>query len=171
MKLLLETVTYITIKERVTSENTTCIIATETPICIITLRIVIHIFAAETATCIYAADTSNCIIATETVTCIVVTERSTNIPVTESITSKPAKCNRRHLHNCHRMCQLHIFNRNCHLQNWQQKLSLAETVSIWYSFSYNKEIKQKSKHLVLVLLVYLNGETRQCIVSMNFAIY
>ena len=42
MKLLLETVTYIAIKERVT-----CIVATETPICIITIKSITHIFAAE----------------------------------------------------------------------------------------------------------------------------
>ena len=46
-----------------------------------------------------AAETSNCITATETVTCIIVTERSTNIPVTPE---NLQKCNRRcHLHNCH----------------------------------------------------------------------
>ena len=71
-KLLLETVTYIAIKEshlhnynrqscaQCTAENTTCIIVTETPICIITIKIVPHIFAAETVTCICAAET-NCI--------------------------------------------------------------------------------------------------------------
>ena len=81
MKLLLETVTYIAIKERVT-----CIITMETVMCImhcrkyhphncnrdciIIIKIVIRIFAAETVTCICAAETSNCIIATETVTYI-----------------------------------------------------------------------------------------------------
>ena len=64
MKSLLQTVTYIAIKERVTCiitietvkcivnypENTTCIIATETPICRITIKTVAHIFAAETVT-------------------------------------------------------------------------------------------------------------------------
>ena len=100
MKLLLATVTYIAIKERVT-----CIIAIETimyimhcrkshlhnsietTICIITKKIVNHIFPAETATCIYLVETYNCIIAIETVTCIISTERSTNIPVIESNTS------------------------------------------------------------------------------------
>ena len=85
MKLLLEIVTYIAIKE-----NTTCIIATEAPICIITINVVAHIVAAETVSCICAAEISNYIIATETATCITAPERSTNIPVTESTTSKPA---------------------------------------------------------------------------------
>ena len=40
--------------------------------------------------CICNAEISNCIIANETVICIIVTERSTNRPVTESTTSKPA---------------------------------------------------------------------------------
>ena len=60
MKLMLETVSYIAIKERDTyiitietamyimhCKNTTCIIAIETPICIITVQIATHIFAAE----------------------------------------------------------------------------------------------------------------------------
>ena len=102
MKLVLETVTYIVMKERVT-----CIITIKShmhnalqqyhphnfkrdPISIITVKIVTHIFAAETVTCIYAAEIFNCIIATETVTCIIVTERSTSIAVTESTTSKSA---------------------------------------------------------------------------------
>ena len=104
MTLLLENVTYMTIKERVTCIITTntvmCIMhcrkdhlhnCNRTPICIITIKIVTHIIAAETVTCICAAETPNCITATETVTCIIVTERSTNIAITESTTSKPAK--------------------------------------------------------------------------------
>ena len=75
-KLLLETVTYIAIKER----------HPETPICIITIKIVTHMFAAEIVSYICAAETSNCMTATETVTCIIVTGRSTNIPVIESNT-------------------------------------------------------------------------------------
>ena len=106
MKFLLETVTYIATKERVT-----CIIEIpiETVMYIIhcakyhvhncnrdshlhkTIKIVTHIFARETVTCICAAETSICVIATETVTCIIATERSTNIPETESSSSKPAK--------------------------------------------------------------------------------
>ena len=44
------------------------------------------------------------------------------------------------------------------------------------SFGYNKDIEQISKHqvsgkTVLALIVWLNGETRQSIVSMNCAIY
>ena len=43
------------------------------------------------------------------------------------------------------------------------------------SFSYNKDIEQMSKHqvqgkIVLVFLVYINGETRQCIVSISCGI-
>ena len=62
MKLLLETVSYKAIKERVICiitietnmcimhcKNTTCIIATDTPICIITVKIATLIFAADTA--------------------------------------------------------------------------------------------------------------------------
>ena len=83
MNLLLETVIYIAIKERVT-----CIITIETvicimhcrkyhlhncnrdiPICIITIKIATRIFATGTVTCICVAEPSNCIIATETVTC------------------------------------------------------------------------------------------------------
>ena len=104
MKLLLETVTYIAIKERLT-----CIITIETVMCIMHCRkyhqhncsrnshldnhikIVTHIFAAKTITCICAAETSNCITATETVTSITVTEKPNNIQATESTTSKPAK--------------------------------------------------------------------------------
>ena len=103
MKSLLQTVTYIAIKERVTCiitiETVMCIMhcrkyhlhnCTGTPICIITIKIVTHIFVAEIVTCICAAETSNRIMATEIVTCIIATERSTNIPVTDSTTSKPA---------------------------------------------------------------------------------
>ena len=96
MKLFLETVTYIAIKERVTP-----IITIETVTCLMHYRKYhlhncgrdsnLHNYAAETVTCICAAETSNCIIATETVTCITATERSTNITVTESTASKPAK--------------------------------------------------------------------------------
>ena len=101
MKLLLETVTYIAIKERVTCiitietvmcimhcKNTTCIIATETPICIITVKSATHILAAETVTCISAAEISNCKITTENH--LHNYNRSTNITITESNTSKPA---------------------------------------------------------------------------------
>ena len=51
-----------------------------------------------------------------------------------------------------------------HLQNWLQKLSLVEMVPVRDSFSYDEEI-------VLVLLLQLNRETPQCIVSFNCAIY
>ena len=94
MTLLLETVTYIVILERVT-----CIITIDNQFqqmaylhnCIITIKVVTHVFAAETVTSICAPEISHCITATETVTCITVTERSNNIPITESTTSKPAK--------------------------------------------------------------------------------
>ena len=144
IKLLLESVSYIAIKETVTcileykqlctAESITCKIAIETPICINTIKIVTHIFDKETVTCISAAETSNSIIATETVTCMIATERSTNITVTESTTCIVAiepqnlhNCNRRcHLHNCYRECQLHSSKRNCHLQiDYIQKLLLA----------------------------------------------
>ena len=104
MKLLLKTVTYTAVKERVT-----CVITIGTVMCIINCRKYhlqncngdshLHnynkncrpIFSAETVTYIGVAETSNCIIATETVTHIIVIKRSTNILVTESTTSKPAK--------------------------------------------------------------------------------
>ena len=107
----------------------------------------------ETFTCIISAvETSNCIIATETVTCRIATERSTNITVTESTTCITA-IEPQDLHNFNRRCQLHKYyrkshscNRNCHLQNWLQKLSLAEMVPVGNSFSCNKEIEKMSKH-------------------------
>ena len=155
-EMLIETVTYIAIIERVTfiitietvmcimhCKNTSCVIATETPIWIITVKIATHKFAAEAVTCICVAEISNCIIATETVTSISVTERSTNIPVP---LQNLHKCNRRHLHNCRRKCQLQSSNRNCHLQNWLQKPSLVEMVPVWDSFSYSKEIKRMNKY-------------------------
>ena len=119
----------------------------------ISIKIVTHIFAAETFTCISVAETSNCIIATETVTFISATKRSTNISVAESTThiitiesQNLNNCNRRwHLHNCCRKRQLHSSDRNCHLQNWLQKLLLAEMVTVRYRFSYNKEIEWISK--------------------------
>ena len=105
MKLLLKTVTYTAVKERVT-----CVITIGTVMCIINCRKYhlqncngdshLHnynkncrpIFSAETVTYIGVAETFNyCIIATETVTHIIVIKRSTNILVTESTTSKPAK--------------------------------------------------------------------------------
>ena len=103
MKSLLQSVTYLAIKERViciiTIETVMCIMhcrkyhlhnCTVTPICIITIKIVTHIFVAEIVNCICATETSNCIMTTEIFTCIIATERSTNIPVTDSTTSKPA---------------------------------------------------------------------------------
>ena len=116
-------------------------------------NIVTHIFAAEIFTCISVAETSNCIIATETVTFITATKRSTNLSVAESTTNIIAietqnlnNCNRNwHLHNCCRKRQLHSSNRNCHLQDWLQKLSLAEMVTVRDRFSYNKEIEWMSK--------------------------
>ena len=159
MKLLLETVTYIAIKERITCiitmETLICIMHCrkyhlrncKTPIYIITIKIVTRVFAAETVTCTGAVKTSSCIITTETVTCIIVTERSTNIQITERTTLKPEKWNQCcHLRNCHGKCQLHSSNRNCHLQNWLHKFSLAEMVPVWDSLSYNREIKQMSMH-------------------------
>ena len=120
-------------------------IATETPTCMISIKIVAQ--QAETFTCINAAETSNYIITTETVTCIIATKRSINIIAAESTTDiieiEPQNlhnCNRRwYLHNCYRKCQLHSSNRNCHLQNWLQKLSLAEIVPVRGPFSYNKK--------------------------------
>ena len=95
----------------------------------------------------YVLQKPNYITETETVTWIIVRERSTNIPVTESNIWNLSKCNRRcHLHSCHRYIdQWHSYSRNCHLQKWPQKLSLAEKVPVWDSFIYNKEIKQMSK--------------------------
>ena len=64
MKMLLETITYIAIKESVTCiitketvmcimhyKNTTCINATQTLICIIAIKIATHIFTAVTHPC------------------------------------------------------------------------------------------------------------------------
>ena len=109
IKLLLETVTYITI--------------TETSTYMITTKIVTHIFVEETIACINAAGTSNSIIST--VACTIATERSTSITVIESticiIAMEPQDLHnwkrRCHLHNCYRRCQLHGSNRNCYLQN------------------------------------------------------
>ena len=124
-------------------------IATKITTCIISIKIVTQIFAAETCTCINATETFNCIIAAETVTCIIATKRSTNISVAESTTEIIAiepqnlhNCNRRwNLLNYYRKCQLHSSNRNIQLQNWLQKLSLAEMVPVRDPFSYNKEIE------------------------------
>ena len=49
-------------------------------------------------------------------------------------------------------------------------------VSVRDLFSYNKEIERLSKHevqskIVLVFFVKLDGETRQCIVSLNCTVY
>ena len=141
--MLHKTVTYIA-----TTETVTCIITIEIVMCIMHCRnyhlhdcsrdshvhnfkkIVTHLFAAETFTCINA------------------TKRSTNIIVEESTTDiiaialqNPHNCNRRwHLHNCYGMCQLHSSNRNYHLQNWLQKLSIAEMVPVRDHFYWNKEI-------------------------------
>ena len=76
----------------------------------------------------------------ETITYIIATERSTNITVTESTTCIIAtelqnldNCNRRcHLHNCYRKYQLHSSNRNCHRQNWLQKLTCINDASQRY---------------------------------------
>ena len=93
------------------------------------------IFASETVTCVSAAETFNCIITTETVTCIIVIEPQ-NLH----------NCNRRcHLHNCYRKCQLPSSNRTCLLQNWLQKFSLEELITVRDSCCYNKEIKGMSK--------------------------
>ena len=113
----------------------------------ISIKIVTQIFTAETFTCINTVETFNCIIATETVTCVIATERSTNIIREESTTNiieiEPQNlynCNRRwHLHNCYGKCQPHSSNRNWQLQNWLQKLSLAEMVPVRDPFSYNKK--------------------------------
>ena len=149
--MLHKTVTYIA-----STETVTCIITIEIVMCIMHCRnyhlhdcsrdshvhnfkkIVTHLFAAETFTCINA------------------TKRSTNIIVEESTTDIIAialqnlhNCNRRwDLHNCYGKCQLHSSNRNCHLQNWLQKLSLAEMVTVRDRFSYNKEIEWMSKDQV-----------------------
>ena len=55
-------------------------------------------------------------------------------------------------------CHTHGYNGNYHQQNWLQKLSLAEMVTVRDRFSYNKEIEWISKDqvkgkIVLVLLV------------------
>ena len=148
IKLLLETVTYIATTVHNGNSSNSHVHNAETPMCIISIKIVTNIFAAEIFTCINAAESSNCIITTETVPCVIATKRSTNIIVAESTTNIIAiepqnlhNYNRRwHLHNCYRMCQLHSSNRNCHLQNWLQKLSLAEMVPVRDPFSYNKKI-------------------------------
>ena len=148
IKLLLETFTYVAITETVT-----CAIKIETVMWIMHCRkchlhnynrdsylrsyngIFTHIFASETVTCISAAETFNCIITTETVTCIIIIEAQ-NLH----------NCSRRcHLHNCYRKCQLPSSNRTCHLQNWLQKLSLEELITVRDSCCYNKEIKGMSK--------------------------
>ena len=104
MKLSYKTVTYIAIKERVTSK-----ITIETVMCIMHCKNY-HLHNCNIDSHLHnynknchphiccrnchlhcAAETSNCITATETVTCIIVTERSTNIPVTESNNWKPTK--------------------------------------------------------------------------------
>ena len=141
IKLLLETVTYIA-----TTETVTCITTIELVMCIMHCRKyylhhcnrgihlhsfnknVSHIFAAETFTCINVAKTSNCIVATKRST--KKNESNPNITAIE-----PQKLN-----NCYRKCQLHSSNRNCHPQNWLQKSSLAEMVTVRDPFSYNKEI-------------------------------
>ena len=76
----------------------------------------------------------SCIIAAKTVTYIVA------VTVTESTTCTIAM-ESQDLHNCYGKCQLHSSNRNCHLQNWLQKLSLAEMVPVRDSFGYNEEIE------------------------------
>ena len=129
LKVLLETVTYITITETVTSmitiETIVCIMqkippawfARGTRTCIIAIKIVTHILTAETITCISAAETFNYIIATKTITCMIATERSTNMAVTESTTSMIA-IEPQNLHNCNRHCLWH----NCYRQ---QKVSVT----------------------------------------------
>ena len=82
----------------------------------------------------------NCIIATETVTFITASKRSTNISAAESTTNIIAM-EPKNLHNCYRKCQLHSSNRNRHLQNWLQKLSLAEMMTVRDQFSFFKKIK------------------------------
>ena len=131
-------------------------IATDTPTCIISIKIVTHIFAANIFTSISVAETSHCIIATETVTFITAKKGFTNISVAESTTNiiviehqNLHNCNRSwHLHNCYRKCLLHSSNRNCQLQNWLQKLSLADTVTVRDHFSYNKKIEWISRDQV-----------------------
>ena len=140
VKLALETVTYIAATEIVTWIVTIEIIMymmhrrkyhlhNGNRDCIISIKIVTHIFAAKTFICRDAAETSNCIIATERSTNITLAESTTNITAIEP--QNLHNCNRRwHLHNCYRKRQLHSSNRNCHLENWTQKLSLAEMVPI-----------------------------------------
>ena len=110
---------YLKLSPTCTANHTTCIFSTETPTYIVTIKIVTHIFAAKTVTCICAAETSNCIIATEALTYIITPERSTNLTAAEITTCIIAvelqnlhNCNRRHLYDCYRKCQLHSSNRN-----------------------------------------------------------
>ena len=111
-------------------------IATETPTCIISIRTATHIFDAKTFTCINAAETSYCTIATKRSTNIIVAKSTTNIVAIEP--QNLHNCNRCWHRNCYRKCQLHSSNINYHLQNWLQKLSLAEMVPVRDHFGYNK---------------------------------
>ena len=109
-------------------------------------------YAAEIVTSVSAAESSNCIISAETFTYIMTTEISTNITLRESTTC--------------RKYQFHSSNRNYHLQNWLQKLSLATMVPVKNLYSYRNNIETMSKHRVLgkivsVLFVKTNGETWQ----------
>ena len=86
---LLETVTYVAIKERLV-----CIITIETVMCILHCR-KYHLHNCNKNSHLHNYN-KNCQqqkqqkqITTETVTCITAAERSTNIPVTKSTTSKP----------------------------------------------------------------------------------
>ena len=81
MKSLIETVTYIAIKEGVT-----CIISIGMVMCIIHCRDS-HLRKSNKNCHPHIC----CITATETAACITVTERFTNMTITESTTSKPAK--------------------------------------------------------------------------------
>ena len=138
INLLNEAVTYMA-----TMETITCIITIEIVMCIMQCRK--YIFDVDIFTGICVAETSNCIIATETVTLITATKRYTNISVAESTTNIIA-IEHQNLHNCYRKYQLNSFNRNHHLQNWLQKLSVAEMVTVRDRFSYSKEIEWISKY-------------------------
>ena len=126
-------------------------IATDTPTYIISKKIFTRIFAWEIFSCISVAETSNCIIATAIF--ITAIRRSTNISTAESTSNIIAiepqnqhNCNRYwHLHKFYGKCQLHSSNISCHLQNWLQKLLIADIVTFRDRFSYNKEIEWMTK--------------------------
>ena len=115
MKLLLETVTYIAIKERVT-----CIITMQTVMRIMLCR-KYHLHKCNRDTHLDNYN-KNC---------------HPHICCRNRKIYQHTSNRKYHLKTCiiAIKCQLHISNRDCHLQNWLQKLSLAEMVPVWDSLS------------------------------------